>query len=150
MKREEITEAVFDELIAHVSDGKTLTSFCRDRKLPTAYAYEYINEHEDRQLRFARARETGHEVIAEECMKIADTPQEGIETEESENGLKVKKADMLGHRKLQIWTRLQLLSKWNPKKYGDKLDVTSDGKAINQSVVVPTKDTATDVNNIEG
>jgi hypothetical protein len=28
---------------------------------------------------------------------------------------------MIEHRKLRIETRLKLLAKWNPKKYGDKL-----------------------------
>ena len=32
----------------------------------------------------------------------------------------LKRSDMLGHRKLQIWTRLQLLAKWAPKKYGER------------------------------
>jgi hypothetical protein len=32
---------------------------------------------------------------------------------------------MLGHRRLQIETRLKLLSKWDPKRYGDKIDVNA-------------------------
>ena len=28
---------------------------------------------------------------------------------------------MLGHRKLRIDTRLKLLAKWNPKKWGDRM-----------------------------
>ena len=28
---------------------------------------------------------------------------------------------MLGHRKLQVETRLKLLAKWDPKRYGEKL-----------------------------
>ncbi|MNT50547.1 hypothetical protein D3C72_1874720 [compost metagenome] len=35
--------------------------------------------------------------------------------------MKVKRGDMLGHRKLQIETRLKLLAKWNPKRYGDRM-----------------------------
>ena len=40
--------------------------------------------------------------------------------------IKIKREDMLGHRKLQIETRLKLLAKWNPKKWGDKqtIDMT--------------------------
>jgi hypothetical protein len=34
--------------------------------------------------------------------------------------------DMLGHRKLQIETRLKLLAKWNPKKYGDRVQLSGD------------------------
>ena len=38
----------------------------------------------------------------------------------------IKKVDMLGHRKLQIETRLKLLAKFNPKKYGDKVVHSGD------------------------
>jgi hypothetical protein len=33
---------------------------------------------------------------------------------------------MLGHRKLQIETRLKLLACWNPKKYGTKVALGGD------------------------
>jgi len=36
--------------------------------------------------------------------------------------------DMLGHRKLQIETRLKLLAKWNPKKYGDRVTMAGDAE----------------------
>ena len=35
---------------------------------------------------------------------------------------------MLGHRKLQIETRLKLLAKWNPKKYGDRVTMAGDAE----------------------
>jgi hypothetical protein len=38
----------------------------------------------------------------------------------------IKKVDMLGHRKLQVETRLKLLAKFNPKKYGDALKLSGD------------------------
>ena len=46
-----------------------------------------------------------------------------------EKPIEVKKEDMLGHRKLQIETRLKLLAKWNPKKYGDKVTHSGDASA---------------------
>lgn len=45
---------------------------------------------------------------------------------------------MLGHRKLQIETRLKLLAVWDPRRFGNKIDVTSTGRQI-----VPLDDTAT-------
>jgi hypothetical protein len=77
--------------------------------------------------RFAHAREIGLDVIAEETLAIANTPVEGVRIEESDTGTKTVKEDALGHRKLQIETRLKLLAKWNPKKYGDKLDIEHSG-----------------------
>lgn len=74
----------------------------------------------------AQARDTGFEVLADETVIIANTPLMGQEITDSETGRTVKKADMLGHRKLQIETRLKILACWNPKKYGAKQIISGD------------------------
>lgn len=74
----------------------------------------------------ARAREIGYDKMAEECLELADTPKWGTKQVESEDGITVTREDMLGHRKLQIETRLKLLAKWNPKKYGERLTHAGD------------------------
>jgi hypothetical protein len=79
----------------------------------------------------AHARDLGYDAIAEDCLNIADTPFLGEEVSESEDekGVKrvtIKKVDMLGHRRLQVETRLKLLAKFNPKKYGDKVELSGD------------------------
>ena len=43
----------------------------------------------------------------------------------SKDGTETVVEDMLGHRKLQIETRLKLLAKWDPKRYGKKLDLNN-------------------------
>jgi hypothetical protein len=45
-----------------------------------------------------------------------------------DKGSTIRTEDMLGHRKLQIETRLKLLAKWNPKKYGDRVAVAGDAE----------------------
>ena len=50
----------------------------------------------------------------------------GEEETSSANGLTITRKDMLGHRKLQIETRLKLLAKWNPKKYGERTTLAGD------------------------
>ena len=76
----------------------------------------------------ARARDTGHDVIAEECMQIADElpPMDA-------NGR--TDAGFVAWQKNRIWTRTQLLAKWNPKKYGDKVNMEHSGA---MSLVVAT------------
>ena len=81
----------------------------------------------------ARARELGYDAIAEECLVIANTPLLGKRTVYSSGGdedsVTVTEEDMLGHRKLQIETRLKLLAKWNPKKYGDRVQLAGDASS---------------------
>ena len=91
----------------------------KDADLSTAIAY---------------ARDVGYDAIAEDCLRIADNPMLGEEVSESEDeeGVKritVKRVDMLGHRKLQIETRLKLLAKFNPKKYGDRVTHGGDDES---------------------
>lgn len=68
----------------------------------------------------------GFDAIAEEALIIADTPHWGMTETTAPNGQTVTKQDMLGHRKLQIETRLKLLAKWDPKRYGERLSLTGD------------------------
>lgn len=69
----------------------------------------------------ARARDIGYDALAEECLAIADTIELGQKQVMTDEGSATTVEDMLGHRKLRIETRLKLLAKFHPTKYGDKL-----------------------------
>jgi hypothetical protein len=51
----------------------------------------------------------------------------GIEEVTKEWGTEISRRDMLGHRKLQIETRLKLLAKWDPKRYGERMATEISG-----------------------
>jgi len=125
----EAQEKAKEEICERISDGEPLRSICRSEGMPKwRTVYQWMDADEEFLNNMEAARAIGADAIAEEALRIADTPLEGIETEESENGLKIKKSDMLGHRKLQVETRLKLLAKWHPKKYGVKLTAEHTGK----------------------
>ena len=67
-----------------------------------------------------KARESGFDAIANECLEIADDA--ALDTIETRFGPKPDK-EWLARSKLRVETRLKLLAKWHPKKYGDKLQV---------------------------
>lgn len=130
------------EIHAWIESGNTLRSYCRQEGKPSyGTVYDWLEDDAKREKvessRFAHARDIGEEVILQECMEIADTPQVGeIVTEKGDGTVEVKRTDMIEHRKLRIETRLKLLAKWNPKKYGDKLAHTgADGEGPVQFVV---------------
>ena len=77
----------------------------------------------------ARAREVGYDSLAEECLSIADdanndwmqrTDKDGRSTGWVLNGEHVQRS------KLRIETRLKLLAKFNPKKYGERVQLAND------------------------
>ncbi len=123
------TEEMAEEICGWIAEGKPLRVFCRQEGKPAwRTVYDWQNEHPEFAARIARAREMGHDAIAEEALEIANTPLEGTRTTIKENGIEETKEDMLGHRRLQIETRLKLLAKWNPRKYGERQQVEHSGE----------------------
>jgi hypothetical protein len=102
--------------------GESLRAICRDAGMPPESTVRgwVLDNVQGFSAQYARAREIGLDALAEETLAIADTPVEGVRREESDDGYKEVREDMLGHRKLQIDTRKWLLSKLAPKKYGER------------------------------
>jgi hypothetical protein len=147
------TAEMADAIVEWIAQGKTLREFCRQPNTPCwSTVYNWREEHPDFDTRFARAREMGGDAIGEETLSIADTPVEGETTtiegdgdgDGDGDGKKVttRREDMLGHRKLQVETRLKLLAKWFPKKYGESatLALTGPNGGPLQSVTITTDD----------
>jgi len=129
-------QAIKVQLTGWMSEGKTLREFCRKEEMPSfATIYDWLEEDPDFSLRFARARDMGHDAIAEDALRIADSIFLGKKVvthsggSEDEDTMTVTEEDSVQHRKLQIETRLKLLAKWNPKKYGEKTVIAGDADA---------------------
>jgi hypothetical protein len=126
------TAQVADAIIEWIADGKPLREFCRQENSPSwSTVYNWLDASEEFAARFARAREIGADAIAQEALDIANTPVEGVTREIDKDGAeKAKYEDMLGHRRLQVDTRLKLLAKWFPQKYGEKTEHTLRGGVV--------------------
>ncbi len=138
------TAEVAAAICERVANGETLRSICREDDFPGhSTVYRWLDENQEFAGLFGRARAQGEDVIAQECLAIADTPVEGVETTVKPDGsVEEKRGDMLGHRKLQIETRLKLLAKWNPKKWGDKQHIEHSGKLGLESLIAGDDDKA--------
>lgn len=84
----------------------------------------------------ARARLNGVEALLDQAVDIANTPHIGEVTVtrpgtgDKGDQVEVRREDMLGHRKLQVETRIKMAQMIAPRKYGPKVDVTSDNKPL--------------------
>ena len=131
------TQAIADAICERIAEGETLSEICRSDGMPKRRTvYDWLRAHVEFAKAMDIARDVGADAIADEALRIADTPQVGSRREKSEDGFKVVREDMLGHRKLQVETRLKLLAKWCKGKYGDRLDLNHGGQSGNPLVVV--------------
>jgi hypothetical protein len=88
--------------------------------------------------KLARARENGIEALLDEAAEVAAEPMMGEEVtiekadedNDSEEVVRIKRSDMVAHRRLKIETYIKLAQMMKPKKYGAKLDLTSNGETI--------------------
>ena len=118
-------DQVIDRIISGLSKGTPLAVICRESGMPSpSTVWNWTQADPAISDAIARARDAGFDAIALEALRIADTPIMGEEITESKDGPTIKRADMIAHRKLQVETRLKLLAKWDPKRYGDKPDIT--------------------------
>ena len=131
--------AIIDEVCEWLASGRTVLDYCEQDGKPTdRLVYLHIAKDPDAVSRIAHARAQGADRLAEHALHIADTPQEGVIVTVDADGRKEVREDMLGHRKLQVETRLKLLAKWNSGRYGDRQQVEhSGGVSLNVVTGVP-------------
>jgi len=116
--------AVAARMCEQLANGVPLREICRqDGMPPWQTVYSWMERDASLVEAIARARELGYDAIAEDCLRIADdTSNDYMETE---HGPRLN-AEHVQRSKLRIETRLKLLAKWNPKKYGERVAVAGD------------------------
>jgi hypothetical protein len=133
----EIARIICEQL----SEGVPLRQICRDNDGFPAWrtVYDWMGKDQALSASIARARDIGYDALAEECLLIADTPQFGQVQTMTDKGSSTTVEDMLGHRKLQIETRLKLLAKFHPTKYGDRVAI----EGVEGGAAIKTEDLTT-------
>lgn len=122
-------EDIFDYICTEIESGRALRNVLKDDNMPDSTTfYRWLDMYPDKSKQYARATEVRAEALFDEMLDIADY---GVnDTQTDENGNKIVNHDVIQRSRLRIDTRKWIVSKLNPKKYGDKLDVTSDNKPI--------------------
>jgi transposase len=96
----------FDAVIKLISEGSSVRKAVKQVKMSAATFYQWLNEDEECEKRYARATDERGIAIYEETMEIADDTAGDVQRD-----------------RLRVDTRKWFLSKLNPKKYSDKLQV---------------------------
>jgi hypothetical protein len=115
------TEAIADEICSRLARGGSLKSICRSDGMPdiaTVLKWALDTTHDFSQ-RYARAREVGYRVLAEELLEISDDSKGDLA--QGEDGRKAVDHEHIARARLRVDTRKWMLSKMLPKLYGDKI-----------------------------
>lgn len=113
------TQAIGDEICRRISLGETLADICRDLKLSRFTVDQWRDDQPAFKAAYLDARTKGYDVIAEDCLAIADESSRDFKNGQYD-------AEHVQRSKLRIETRLKLLAKWDPRRYGDKHILAGD------------------------
>lgn len=124
----DFTQALAEEICERLAKGEPLAQICRDDHMPSDRTVRNWREADaEFSSAIACAREAGFDALAAECLEIAEDGAHDYKTKKRSNGEEYEEFDSehVQRSKLRIDTRLKLLAKWDPKRYGEKLDLTS-------------------------
>ena len=108
------TDKLATDICKRIAEAESVRSICKDNKMPNASTvHAWVLDNDAFSKQYARAKSIGADVEAEELEEIARTEAD------------VQRARLI------VDTKKWALSKKIPKKYGDKMDHTTDGKPIN-------------------
>lgn len=122
-------EEVFNYVCEELEKGRALRNVLKDDKMPsTSTFYQWLDSNEEKAKQYARATQVRADILFDEIIDIAD--DSSGDKKVVENG-EVMDSEYVARSRIRIDTRKWILSKLNPKKYGDKLDLSSLGEKIN-------------------
>jgi len=114
----------FEYIISQIESGRALISVLKDSGMPSSKTfYQWLEDDEDKVKYYACACEKRADAIFEDILSIVDDKSKDA-AKGTEGMNSVQRA------RLQMDARKWIASKLNPKKYGDKTDITSGGDKI--------------------
>ena len=117
------TPELAEEICQRLSEGEPLRQICRDDHMPAwQKIYEWMQKDPNLSGAIARAREVGQDAIAEDILReLNDEPERIL----SEGGGRID-SGYVQLLRTRADIKLKLLAKWNPKRYGDRVELAGD------------------------
>lgn len=125
------TPELMDKICHELSQGKSMRTVCKDPDMPDpATIFRWLRTNEEFCKQYARAKEESADAMSEEILDISDGAVNlAVEVDPKASGAVVQAA------RLQVDTRKWLMSKMKPKRYADKLDLSSGGEVIKGNTI---------------
>ena len=129
------TQKLADDICELLATGMSMRTVSKQDGMPDcATMFRWLREKPEFRKQYDIAKQESTDAMAEEIQDIADDGVNDYETDE--DGKRILVAENIQRSRLRVDTRKWLMSKMKPKKYGDKMDVTSDNKPILGNTIV--------------
>ena len=126
-------EAILNSIFEDISKGISLRKALKNGGIHRMTFYNWVDDEQKEIDRYTRAKEQGIEARFESIEEdYNEEPQRDPETGKIDSA-------WVQLQRLKIDSKKWELSKLAPKKYGDKIDVTSKGESIQAPSVVNVK-----------
>lgn len=126
----DFTPELLEEICERLAVGEPLAVICRDERMPCdGTVRNWARGDTSVSDAIADARARGFDHMAADCLVIADDRSNDVLLVGSEeNKYEVCNTEFVQRAKLRIDTRLKLLAKWDPKRYGDlrRVEMTAE------------------------
>lgn len=137
-------QALAVELCTRIAEGNSLRTVCKADDMPhlsTVFRWLATSDKGNKEFKdqYARACEERSEAYIEEIFDIADDATNDWMEDNYDKGKTPGYAlngENIQRSRLRVDTRKWYASKLKPKKYGDKLDMTSAGEKLEGLVIV--------------
>lgn len=121
---------ILDQVCSLLEEGKSVRQALKSEGMPKSSTFfKWLTEENKFSEQYARACEARADAIFEDILTIADDGSN--DTRITEDGAEITNHDVIQRSRLRVDARKWILSKMMPKKYGDKLDLTTDGESMN-------------------
>lgn len=124
------TDKLADKICQMIAQGQSVRSICAKKDMISMQTFfRWLRENDKFREQYARACEERSYMHAEDIIEIADNASNDY-MEKLEGDGYIFNSENVQRSRLRIDTRKWLMSKLNPKVYGDKLDMTTNGNDI--------------------
>lgn len=140
--KQETFDAICNEI---AQSNKGLKHICLKHKVSTVAFYSWIQKYDTLLNKYTRAREQQADYLADEIIEISDDSSNDIKLIENKRGkqIEVENTEFVNRSKLRVEARKWVAAKLKPKKYGEKIDFTTGGEKLQNTIDLSKLDSET-------
>jgi hypothetical protein len=129
MSKTKFTKQLIEDVCEVIStSNKSMAAIAKEFNVSVSKLRAAIANNVEFRDMYARAKEDQADFLAEEIIEIADDSSQDTLTDADGNELENR--EWVNRSKLRVDARKWIAAKLKPRKYGERVDITSDGEKL--------------------